>query len=62
MVALKAGEKRTEEEILRDLTRFLTKIEMPVRISPTEKLPLTSTGKTDKEKLKKFFSESRKIK
>ena len=62
MVALKAGEKRTEEEILRDLTRFLTKIEMPVRISPTEKLPLTSTGKTDKEKIKKFFSESRKIK
>ena len=62
MVALKAGEKRTEEEILRDLTRFLTKIEMPVRISPTEKLPLTSTGKTDKEKIKKFFSESKKIK
>ena len=56
MVVLKAGESRTAEEIRSELKTRLTKIELPVQIEFAERLPLTSTGKPDKEKIKKFFA------
>ncbi len=57
MVVLNTGEKRSEREILRDLTKSLTKIEIPSEIKLAQELPLTSTGKTDKERIKRVFSE-----
>ena len=57
MVVLNTGEKRSEREILRDLTKSLTKIEIPSEIKFAQELPLTSTGKTDKERIKRVFSE-----
>lgn len=38
-----------------DLTKVLTKIELPVRIVYGNAMPLTSTGKTDKQAVKKYF-------
>ena len=57
LVVLKAGEARTEAEIIKDLQGSLTKIELPAKIGFAEELPLTSTGKTDKERIKKLFAE-----
>ena len=38
-----------------DLTAVLTKIELPAKIIYTEKIPLTSSGKPDKQAIKKCF-------
>lgn len=38
-----------------DLNKVLKKIEMPVKIIYTEKIPLTSSGKADKQAVKKYF-------
>lgn len=57
LVVLKADEARTEAEIIKDLQGSLTKIELPAKIGFAEELPLTSTGKTDKERIKKLFAE-----
>ena len=57
LVVLKAGETRTEAEIINDLQGSLTKIELPARIKFAEELPLTTTGKTDKERIRKVFAE-----
>ncbi len=58
LIVLKRGETRTQTEILHDLQGALTKIEMPAKIKLAEELPLTSTGKTDKEKVKTLFAET----
>ena len=57
LVVLKAGETRTEAEIINDLQGSLTKIELPARIKFAEELPLTTTGKTDKERIRKVFAK-----
>lgn len=57
LVVLKAGEARTEAEIINDLQGSLTKIELPARIKFAEELPLTTTGKTDKERIRKVFAK-----
>lgn len=40
-----------------DLTKALTKIEMPVKIVYGNEIPLTSTGKPDKQAVKKYFMQ-----
>ena len=57
LVVLKAEEARTEAEIIKDLQGSLTKIELPSRIKFAKELPLTTTGKTDKERIRKEFAE-----
>lgn len=46
----------SEKEIKEALKDKLTKIEIPERIIITDKLPLTSSGKADKQKIKDMFS------
>lgn len=41
-----------------DLTQVLTKIEMPAQIIYTEQIPLTSTGKPDKQAIKRIFGKA----
>ena len=44
-----------EEQV--DLTTVLTKIEFPVKINYVQSIPLTSSGKYDKQSLKRIFTE-----
>lgn len=51
-----AESKRSSEEILFLLASALPKNELPVKVYVTEKLPVTPTGKTDKQAVKKLIS------
>ena len=57
MVVLKTGCARTEEELLGEMERVLTRLEMPVRVMVVSALPLTSSGKPDKQKIKAMLSK-----
>ena len=56
LVVLKEGCAITEDEMKAQLSNHLAKIEIPEHILFAEKLPLTSSGKTDKQAIKKMFS------
>ena len=55
LVVLKNGCAMSEEEIKRALESRLAKNEMPEKILFAETLPLTSSGKPDKQKIKKML-------
>ena len=57
MVVLKTGCARTEGELLHEMESVLTRLEMPVRVMVVPALPLTSSGKPDKQKIKAMLSE-----
>lgn len=57
LVVLKSGCAASEEEIAKALGEHLEKHEMPEKILLAEVLPLTSSGKPDKQKIKKMFSQ-----
>lgn len=55
LVVLKNGSVLTEEAVKASLSANLAKNEMPEKILFAESLPLTSSGKPDKQKIKKMF-------
>ena len=57
MVVLKTGCARTEGELLHEMESVLTRLELPVRVMVVSALPLTSSGKPDKQKIKSMLSE-----
>lgn len=54
-VVPKKGVSLTEEGLAEGLKPLLSKHELPARILLTEALPLTSSGKPDKQKIKELF-------
>jgi fatty-acyl-CoA synthase len=56
MVTLKK-EGITPEEIIKKLGAHLTKIELPKKIEIVGEIPLTSSGKHDKKRIKEFFGK-----
>ncbi len=55
LVVLKSGEHMTREALLEALSGLLAKIELPESIAFADAIPLTSSGKTDKQAIKKLF-------
>ena len=55
-LVLKKEFNLSAEEILIELKEVLTKIEMPEKIIVLPELPLTSSGKPDKQKMKSWFA------
>ncbi len=51
---------RTEAELLVDLAEKLPKNEIPVRIVLAESIPLTHSGKPDKQTSQKFLQKAKK--
>ena len=58
MVVLKTGCVRTEGELLREMESVLTRLELPVKVMIVPSLPLTSSGKPDKQKIKAMLEEA----
>ena len=58
MVVLKTGCARTEEQLLREMEGVLTRLELPVRVKVVSSLPLTTSGKPDKLKIKAALEEA----
>ena len=58
--AAMAVSDRTEAELLADLAEKLPKNEIPVRIWLTESIPLTPSGKPDKQTIQKFLQKAKK--
>ena len=56
LVVMKDGHTISEEEVKEALRPRLAKNEMPEKILFAETLPLTSSGKPDKQKIKRLFS------
>ena len=56
LIVLKDGRAMPEEEIKKALEPRLAKNEIPERILFAETLPLTSSGKPDKQKIREMFS------
>lgn len=56
LVVLKGGNTLTREALKTELSSKLAKNEMPEKILFAQSLPLTSSGKPDKQKIKKMFS------
>ncbi len=56
MVVLKTGFARTEAELLHEMEGVLTRLELPVRVKIVSSLPLTTSGKPDKQKIKQMLS------
>jgi acyl-CoA synthetase (AMP-forming)/AMP-acid ligase II len=56
MVTLKK-EGITPDEIIKKLGAHLTKIELPKKIEIVREIPLTSSGKHDKKRIKEFFGK-----
>ena len=52
MAVLRTGCACTEEELLREMEQVLTRLELPVRVMIVPSLPLTSSGKPDKQKIR----------
>lgn len=57
LIVIKNGHIVSEEEVNKSLSEHLEKYEMPEEILFAEVLPLTSSGKPDKLKIKKLFSK-----
>lgn len=56
VVMQKSGEDISEEQLLHSLSKTLAKNELPYLICMTDSIPLTSTGKADKQKIKEYFA------
>lgn len=56
MVVLKDGASVSEAEILQELTQQLSKNELPYRMLFASAMPLTASGKPDKQKIKAMFA------
>lgn len=57
LIVIKCGYIISEEEVKKALAEHLAKNEMPEKILFTETLPLTPSGKPDKQKIKELFSQ-----
>lgn len=57
LVVLKSGHNDTEDDLAEKLTRLLAKNELPEQIRFAETLPLTSSGKPDKQAIKALFAK-----
>lgn len=55
LVVLKTGYSLSENELLHKLTDALTGLELPVKLKIVPSLPLTSSGKPDKRKIKSLL-------
>ena len=56
MLVFKPGETRCEEAVIKDLGALLCKNELPAVLKIVENIPLTSSGKPDKQTVKKELS------
>ena len=56
LVVLKNGQTASEDALKEALAPILAKIEVPEQIRFAEALPLTSSGKPDKQAIKKLFA------
>ena len=57
MVVLAPGNPATQEQVRAALGAKLTKIELPEQMQLVDSLPLTSSGKPDKQRIKILFKE-----
>lgn len=57
MVVLRTGCNLTEEQLLREMATVLTRLELPVRVRIVSSLPLTSSGKPDKQMIMDMLKE-----
>ena len=57
LVVLQEGIDLSADDIMEHLSTKLTKIELPEKILFQQKLPLTSSGKPDKQKIQILFSQ-----
>ena len=55
MAVLKRGRQISEEEMKEALEKFLARNEIPEKILFVEQLPLLSSGKPDKQRIKTMF-------
>ena len=55
LITLKNGAEISEEQVLECLRKKLAKNELPTKIKIVESLPMTSSGKVDKMKIKELF-------
>ena len=58
LIVMESGRTVSEDEIKKALSEHLAKNEMPEKILFTETLPLTPSGKPDKQKIKELFSQN----
>ena len=57
LIVLKNGHTVSEEEVIKSLSEHLEKYEIPEKILFAETIPLTSSGKPDKRKIRNLFFE-----
>lgn len=55
LVVLKTGFSLSEEELLKEMKKVLNGLELPVKIKIVSSLPLTASGKPDKQRAKALF-------
>ena len=60
MVVLKTGCARTEEQLLHEMASVLTRLELPVKVMAVPSLPLTSSGKPDKQKIRAMLEGAKR--